>query len=132
MSNMSGEPTTIFPTYGTQPAGTLPPAPLPPAPMPPAPMPPAAPAGHDVHRGSHRGTMSRPDWLKSELIAYVVAVLGVLLAAAIIGTSADRADHFRAAHAWTLITVLTVGYMVSRGIAKAGNARDRYDENNRY
>lgn len=121
MSNMSGEPTSTYPTYGTQPAGTLPPTPMPPGMVP----------GHDVRR-AHRPAMRRPNWLKSELVAYVAVSLFILLAAAIVGTSDDRADLFRAAHAWTLITALTIGYMLSRGIAKAGNGRDRYDDTNRF
>lgn len=34
---------------------------------------------------------------------------------------------FRADKAWLYVVVLTVGYMISRGIAKAGS-RDHYDE----
>lgn len=122
MSNMSNEPTSTFPTYGTQPAGTLPPAP----------MPAAAQPHHDVHRGTHRPSFRRPDWLKSELIAYIVVSLLILLASLVVGTGDNHTDYFRADRAWTLITFLTLGYMLSRGIAKAGNGRDRYDDSNRF
>ena len=50
----------------------------------------------------------------TELFAFVVAVIGVLYAA-------REASNFAADQAWTLVTVLTVGYMVSRGLAKAGS-----------
>lgn len=58
----------------------------------------------------------------SELIAYVAAVLGVLIASAIV----DEAD-FGPQEAWFYVTLLTIGYMVSRGLAKAGSNQP-YDE----
>ncbi len=51
----------------------------------------------------------------TELWAFVLAVVGVLYAA-------NEADNFAADQAWTLVVVLTVGYMVSRGLAKAGTS----------
>jgi len=64
----------------------------------------------------------------TELIAYVVAVMGVLIAALIV----DQADAggLGAKQAWLYVTVLTVGYMVSRGLAKSGS-RDPYRDDNR-
>ena len=58
----------------------------------------------------------------TELIAYVVAVVGVLVAAAIV----DASD-FGPQEAWFYVTLLTIGYMVSRGLAKSGS-RDFYDD----
>jgi hypothetical protein len=90
--------------------------------------------GHDVHR-SHRPssfTLRRPDWLHSETIAYVAVSLLILLASGLVGTEDGHQDYFRADQAWTLITILTLGYMLARGIAKAGNGRDRYGDRNRY
>ena len=55
----------------------------------------------------------------SEFFAFALAVAGVFIASAVV-------DGFDAQHAWNLITALTIGYMVSRGIAKAG-ARKGYD-----
>ncbi|MGE5764409.1 MAG: hypothetical protein ACM3ZF_11160 [Mycobacterium leprae] len=61
----------------------------------------------------------------TEFFAYVAAVVGVLLASLVVGTNANHADYFRADKAWFLIVLLTIGYMVSRGLAKAGSrARD--------
>ncbi len=56
----------------------------------------------------------------SELMAYVAAVVAVLLAAQI-------SDDFGAQDAWFYVTLLTVGYLVSRGLAKSGS-RDFYDD----
>jgi hypothetical protein len=50
----------------------------------------------------------------TELWAFVLAVIGVLYAA-------YEANNFAADQAWTLVAVLTVGYMISRGLAKAGS-----------
>ena len=61
----------------------------------------------------------------TELIAYVVTVIGVLIAAAVV----DNADAggLGAKQAWLYVTILTVGYMISRGLAKSGS-REPYDE----
>lgn len=42
------------------------------------------------------------------------------------GDNGSSADYFRADRAWLHITLLTIEYMVSRGLAKAGT---RADEN---
>ena len=58
----------------------------------------------------------------TELFAYVVTVIGVLVAA---GTT-DASD-FGTQEAWFYVVLLTIGYMVSRGLAKSGS-RDYYDD----
>ena len=62
----------------------------------------------------------------TELIAYVAAVVGV----AITAFTVDDSPDFGAERAWLYITILTVGYMVSRGLAKAGSTEpyDEYDD----
>jgi hypothetical protein len=66
-------------------------------------------------------------WFKTtEFFAYIGAVVGVLLASQLIGTEDGHDDYFRADRAWFYIVLLTVGYMVARGIAKSGS-RDFYD-----
>jgi hypothetical protein len=61
----------------------------------------------------------------SEFVAYVVTFVGILIAANAIENADGGRDFFTADKAWLYITILTVGYMVSRGIAKAG-VRDPY------
>ena len=56
----------------------------------------------------------------TELIAYVVVTIAVLIAAQV-------SDDFAAKDAWFFATLLTVGYLVSRGLAKSGS-RDFYDD----
>ena len=53
-------------------------------------------------------------------------MLGVLLASKTIGHDGAVTDWFRADKAWLYITLLTIGYMISRGLAKSGS-RERYD-----
>jgi hypothetical protein len=70
-------------------------------------------------------TETKSSYKTTELIAYITAVLGVLIASAIV----DKSD-FGAQEAWFYVTLLTIGYMVSRGLAKSGS-RDFYDDDRR-
>lgn len=60
---------------------------------------------------SDRGV--KPGILTSEFISSMIAAIGVLVAAAV-------ADNFHADEAWPLIALLSIGYMISRGLAKLG------------
>lgn len=96
------------------------------------------PAGmNPAHPGPTRrtrrlSTETKAAFKTTEFFAYLISVIAVIVAAQTIGrdsTTASHVDYFRADQAFLLITVLTVGYMLSRGIAKSGS-RDFYDENN--
>jgi hypothetical protein len=71
-----------------------------------------------VHRTSdrERSTETKSAYKTTELIVYVLAVLGVLIASFIVQEASFGADH-----AWRYVTYLTVGYMISRVLAKAGS-----------
>jgi hypothetical protein len=56
---------------------------------------------------------TKPFFLTSEFAVSVLAVAGIAITAA-------ASDAFGAWRAWILITAVTVGYLVSRGIAKSG------------
>ena len=56
----------------------------------------------------------------TELIAFVVVTIAMLIASQIV-------DGFDAQHAWLYASLLTIGYMISRGLAKSGS-RDFYDD----
>jgi hypothetical protein len=60
-------------------------------------------------------TETKSSYKTTELIVYVLAVAGVLIAAALVD------NNFGADPAWRYVTYLTVGYMISRGLAKAGS-----------
>jgi hypothetical protein len=72
-------------------------------------------------------TETKAAYKTTEFVAYVVAVLGVLFASQLVGTEDNHADYFRADRAWFYIVLLTIGYFISRGLAKAGS-RDAYDD----
>lgn len=72
---------------------------------------------------------TRPARKTTELIAYVAAVLAVAITALVVGNDGDNtADPFSAEQALQLITFLTIGYMIARGLAKSG-ARGRFSDN---
>jgi hypothetical protein len=74
-------------------------------------------------------TETKSAFKTTEFIAYIAVLVGVLIAGAVTKAThyAGTHDPFRADRVWLYVTVLTVGYMVSRGIAKAGS-RQPYDE----
>ena len=67
-------------------------------------------------------TETKASFKTTEFFAYVAAVVGVLAASAIV----DATD-FGSQDAWFFVTLLTIGYMISRGLAKSGS-RDFYDD----
>jgi hypothetical protein len=74
-------------------------------------------------RNRSRGEETKPSFKTSELVVYVLAVLGVLIASAVTGDAGTNngGDIFAADKAWWFITLLTIGYLVSRGLAKSGS-----------
>jgi hypothetical protein len=62
----------------------------------------------------------------------VVVFAGILVASFLVKTGQDgqRLDYFRADKAWWYITLLTIGYMIARGLAKSGS-REPYDDDRR-
>ena len=69
------------------------------------------------------GEETKPSWKTTELFVYLAAVAGVLIASKVLGdgTAENGADYFAADKAWWYITLLTIGYLVSRGLAKSGS-----------
>jgi hypothetical protein len=85
----------------------------------------------DVHRPTRRlSTETKASYKTTELFAYLATVVGVLLASQLVGNEDGHDDYFRADRAWFYIVLLTIGYMVSRGLAKSGS-RDPYDADDR-
>jgi hypothetical protein len=73
-------------------------------------------------------TETKAAFKTTEFFAFLGAVVAVLIAAAVIDN--NDAGGFGARQAWLYVTVLTVGYMVSRGLAKSGS-RDPYAADDR-
>jgi hypothetical protein len=89
-------------------------------------------AGGYVADTEHRHTdtsETKPAFKTTELVAYVVVAVAVLIAAAVTDSGRDG-QGFSADHAWLYVTLLTIGYMVSRGLAKSGSyAKDDKQSN---
>ena len=90
------------------------------------------------HRTDRRGvarrvsTETKSAYKTTEFLTYVVVFAGILVASFLVKTGQDgqRVDYFRADKAWWYITLLTIGYMIARGLAKSGS-REPYDDSDR-
>ncbi|WP_205471813.1 hypothetical protein [Nocardioides sp. SYSU D00038] len=67
-------------------------------------------------------TETKSAFKTTEMVAYVVVSIAILIASAV-----TDGEDFGAHDAWFLVTLLTIGYLVSRGLAKSGS-RDFYDD----
>jgi hypothetical protein len=65
----------------------------------------------------------------TEFYAMIAVIAGILIASWIVGqgdgNGRPNVDAFPASRAWLYVAIVAVGYMVSRGLAKAGS-RDPY------
>jgi hypothetical protein len=89
---------------------------------------PSHPALHDgaaVESARHiveaKTAETKPAFKTTEFIVYLATVAGVLIASNLVGDTDGRGDVFLADQAWFYVTLLTIGYMISRGLAKAGS-----------
>jgi hypothetical protein len=80
------------------------------------------------NRARRLSTETKAAFKTTEFFAFIAVLVGVLVAAAVIDET--DAGGFGARQAWLYATILTVGYMVSRGLAKSGS-RDPYDADDR-
>jgi hypothetical protein len=67
----------------------------------------------------------------TEFWIYLAAVGAILIASQLVGRNAFHLDYFRADKAWFFITLLTIGYLGSRGLAKAGSMTRGRDDGER-
>ena len=87
----------------------------------PAPTNPSSVDGQPARVPAVRSDETKAAFKTTEFIVYVVAVIGVLIASFAVGTTNAHEDYFRADRAWFFIVLLSIGYMVSRGLAKSGS-----------
>jgi hypothetical protein len=78
-------------------------------------------ASRDGDRRLTRET--KPSFKTTELIVYAVSVVGVLIASLVVDVNEDG-QGFSAYQGWFLVTLLTIGYLISRGLAKSGSSDD--------
>jgi hypothetical protein len=80
--------------------------------------------GTRADRGSittRLSTETKAAYKTTEFVAYLIVLVGILIAGNSIEGKDGGADYFAGDKVWLYATVLTVGYMVSRGLAKAGS-----------
>jgi hypothetical protein len=75
-------------------------------------------ASRDDDRRLARET--KPSFKTTELIVYVLSVFGVLIASLVVDVNEDG-QRFSAYQGWSLVSLLTIGYLISRGLAKSGS-----------
>jgi hypothetical protein len=76
-----------------------------------------------------RATETKASFKTTELIVYIASVVAVLIAAAVVDQS--DAGGLGARQAWLFVTILTVGYMISRGLAKSGSREPYWEDDDR-
>lgn len=70
---------------------------------------------------------TKPSTKTTEIIVWALTVLGILIASWIVGADASGEGGFGATDAWRYIAFVSIGYMVSRGLAKAGSQQPKDD-----
>ena len=80
-------------------------------------------------RTSRLSTETKAAFKTTEFIAYVVILIAMFIASAVVDSNEDG-QGFGAEQVWFYATLLTIGYMISRGLAKAGS-RENYDRDDR-
>ncbi len=83
------------------------------------------PVGTD--HGRRLSTETKAAFKTTEFAAFIVIVVGILIAAAVAKATTTHHDPFTAAQAWLYVSIVTLGYMLSRGLAKSGS-KQPYDE----
>jgi hypothetical protein len=76
-------------------------------------------------RVSRISTETKAAFKTTEFIAYVVILIAMFIASAVVDNG-DDGQGFGAQDVWLYATLLTIGYMISRGLAKSGS-REFYD-----
>jgi len=74
----------------------------------------------DVRTNRRDTVETKPAFKTTEIIFYLLTVAGVLIASALFDENEDG-QGFGADKTRLYVTLLTIGYMVSRGIAKSGS-----------
>ncbi|MCW2973841.1 MAG: sle [Thermoleophilia bacterium] len=85
-------------------------------------------AANDYTVAQRLTTETKSSFKTSEMFIYLAVVIGIIITANVVGNDGDKGDAFRALDAVRYITYATVGYLVSRGLAKAGSREPFWDK----
>ena len=84
-------------------------------------------AGRVPALARRRSTETKAAPKTTELIAYVVVLVAILIAGLVVDADGGDGVGFGPKTVWLYATLLTIAYMISRGLAKSGSP-DRYTE----
>jgi hypothetical protein len=73
-------------------------------------------------------TETKAAFKTTEFYAFLAVLVGLLIAGNTIEGKDGGTDYFAADKIWLYVTLLTIGYMISRGLAKAGSRDPYWDE----
>jgi hypothetical protein len=76
-----------------------------------------------------RWSETKESFKTTELYAFIAVSVAILIAALIVDES--DAGGFGARQAWLYVAIVTVGYLVSRGLAKSGSHEPYWDDRDR-
>ncbi|MEA2155855.1 MAG: hypothetical protein QOE11_1995 [Solirubrobacteraceae bacterium] len=92
---------------------------------------PASRTGTGMTRGRNDARLSteaKAGLKTTEFMAFVAIVAMILISAAMIkGGDTNGTDEFVARQAWLYVSIVTAGYMISRGLAKSGSREPYFD-----
>ena len=74
-----------------------------------------------------RSTETKASFKTTEFIAYLAVMVGIFVAGAVTKAGSNGNDVLRANQVWLYAAIVTIGYMISRGLAKSGS-REAYTE----
>jgi hypothetical protein len=77
--------------------------------------------------GRRLSTETTAAFKTTEFVAFLAIVAGILISAAVVKATSGHRDVFTAAQAWLYVSIVAVGYMISRGLAKSGS-KQHYGE----
>ena len=83
----------------------------------------------DQRRVRRLSTETKASFKTTEFFAFLAVLAGILISAAVVDEA--NGGGFGARQAWLYATILTVGYMVSRGLAKSGSREPYGDDDDR-
>jgi hypothetical protein len=76
---------------------------------------------------TRRTTETKAAFKTTEFFAYIAVLAGILISGLLTSAGDGHDDRFQASQVWLYVTLLTLGYMLSRGLAKSGS-RDPYTD----
>jgi len=69
---------------------------------------------------AHHTDETKPSFKTTEFYAWIIVSIAILIASAMVDNG-DDGQGFGADNAWLYVTLVTVAYIISRGLAKSGS-----------